>query len=221
MMRGHRTYTAKGAAENDAGFSLLETLIALAILSLVSLASYQSLAQLTGLSARAGAATERTVDGVLARAVFTDLVTDITPNWREESQGAYQGDFRGNVSGFSARSGRVPAIGAEGLAPFVMRATEAGLVVEAAGTTTTLRAAPARLLYLGTDAQWRESWPPDAPLSFGPADAIAATPGARDHLLTRPPSLPAAVRADFADGVVWLAALRTAPDLPPRAGDAL
>ena len=229
MTRGHHTLD-----NTDAGFSLLEMIIALAILSLVSLASYQSLAQLTGLSARAGAATERTVETVLTRAVFTDLVAGIVPGWRGESQAG----FIGGPTGFTAQSGRVPGQ-SEGLTAFALRTTDAGLILATTDTTTRLSASPATLAYLGTDGLWRDSWPPDTPIPFGPATLIADTPAARDHLLGAAPLMPAAIRVDFATGFgsrsdrrsgrrsgrepgrgdVWFGSLDNDPDLPATSAD--
>ena len=196
-----------------AGFTLLETLIALAVMSLVSLVAFQSLSQLGALSTRAGDAAERTVDRALDRAQFVSLLSGVTPAWPEDAANA----FRGNARAARGLSVGVPLSETPGLAAFALSIDGDGALVLAGddGPARTLAtpAPAARIAYLGTDRLWRESWPPDAPIPFGPADAPEGTVRP-DHILALPPAVPEAIRIEFTDGTAWIAPRATDAGLP-------
>ena len=66
-MNGPFVIDPKNAPMQDRGFSLLETLFALVIMSFASLALFQSTSAMLSLSDRAVSAAERTLDGALDR----------------------------------------------------------------------------------------------------------------------------------------------------------
>ena len=76
----------------DAGFTLLETLIALAIMSIVSLALFQSLGQMLAVSDRAVRLTNESFDHYADEAAFRDFIGDIIGTWVDADPHVLKGD---------------------------------------------------------------------------------------------------------------------------------
>jgi len=156
--------------DRDTGFTLLEMLVALAILSLTSLAMFQSIGTLLQVSEKAITASERTIDKTLDRITLISLISGIVPHWDDAPNTA----FRGSGTEMSGVSTLNPGFDAQGLTAFSLR-----LVAKPGSQTHTLVYSSheasldlasdiplsARFNYVGLDANPRNSWPPDAPIS--------------------------------------------------------
>lgn len=200
--------------KGQAGFTLLETLISLAILSVVSLALFQSTSALLHITDRAVFAGERTVEAGIARKTFRASIGGLTPAWREDVAGAFQGDAR-QLSGLSTD---VPTVAARGLQSFSLSLVPQNdgkivLTAMAGGQTWPLRefaADTAKFVYLGADRQWHERWPPRQIPSPGFFD---------DVLFMDMPKLPLAVRLHGKSSdksFDWVASVLGSRSLPYR-----
>jgi len=99
------------------GFTLLETLIALAILSIASLAMFQSIGTLLQVSDKAVSASERTVDKSLDRLALITLMSEIVPHWNDQADMAFTGTDV-EMSGVSTIN---LGVDSSGLTPFTLR----------------------------------------------------------------------------------------------------
>ena len=208
----------------EAGFSLLETLFALAIMSLASVALFQSTSSMLRLSERAVAAGERTVNGGLDRIALSNLVESITPAWPEAEDDVFSGtaqSFRGLTAG-------APRAGLARLTRFEMRLEDAGpnskvlmYYPQGEGVFESRKNAPngwmmkagfpkgATFHYRGVDQKDYPFWPPKEKPSRGYFD--------NDDMLLKTPPLPEAISLKSAQGaVLWTAAISRARALPPR-----
>ncbi|MGB3457571.1 MAG: prepilin-type N-terminal cleavage/methylation domain-containing protein [Litorimonas sp.] len=219
-----------GPAARDNGFTLLETLVALAILSVVSLVMFQSVITLTRVSERAGAVAAQSLDELVRRDVFTSVVAQLVPDWpdgREPGDGA----FTGTARGFQGLTGHDPgaaasADGSRGLSRVGVGEDSGGLVLRVEGQPALIlsgsrplpgaspvqaRAEAGRFRYLGTDGVWRADWPPESAVPFAPPGVLPFD----DHQLAQPQALPVAVAWVAPDGAVWFASPKGAGELPP------
>lgn len=204
-------------ANHQRGFSLLELIASLAIVSLVSAALFQSMAAWMRLSARAGAAADETLTSIAGQQMFDRAVGGMTFAWPEETNA----QFIGAADGFSGLS-RSPL---QGLFPqlsviqFSVRSPrpgeKGGIIYTSGAADWTLQEFDGRatLSYLGEDGVWRPSWPPASnpePGPFADADYYAI------------PKLPAAIRLSYLnDGAenVWIADISGKPRVPQRLQD--
>ncbi len=215
-------------AHNESGFSLLETLFALAIMSLASVALFQSTSSMLRLSERAVAAGERTVSGGLDRLALTHLIDGLVPSWPEEEDTV----FKGSPSALQGLStGGLTLVQEQavlftltletmngGNTALIYRAKDAQGGIE--GESLTKHAgvdgwvlmgalpAAARLSYMGVDHEWRDVWPPDTKPTRGYFD---------DALYTQDPVLPIAIRLSADDEfVIWSGTVSRSHALPGR-----
>jgi len=89
----------------EGGFSLLETLIALAILSLTSLILFQSTSSMLSVSEKAANASEKLVESTIARETYKNIIGGLTPGWPDQENTV----FRGDADGFSGLSTSFPS----------------------------------------------------------------------------------------------------------------
>lgn len=101
----------------EAGFSLLETLIALAIMSLASLALFQGSSSLLRTSDRATKVGESFVDRAVSRHQVMSLIAQLVPAWQE----SYEVEFVGTKDEFSGMSRGSFDIEGVGVKPFKIR----------------------------------------------------------------------------------------------------
>ena len=195
------------------GFSLVEMIAALAIVSIVSLALFQSTSQWLRLSARASDAAERSVADAIGLSRFQHVVRGLAIGWPEEGAA-----FAGDGGGFSGLT-RSPLDAAEpGLVAFAIRRARAATtgqsdVLYESGAAGWVIAegdgAELAFHYLASDGRWRPTWPP--------SEAPRPGPNQDTQLLDIPP-LPLAVRLvrSYPDGAraVWLAPV--GDDVAPR-----
>lgn len=169
--------TTQETYKSEAGFSLLETLIALAILSFASMALFQSTSMLLRLTNKSIEIGENVVDQAAARTQFDRIVQTVVPAWQENTEYV----FRGDKTSFRGLSSAIPMQGPSQLRPFLM-----DLRTDAQGQTTLwvssegeelllmkLGDQPATFSYLGADHQWYADWPLETPPSLGFFDDAA------------------------------------------------
>lgn len=210
----------------ESGFSLLETLVALAIMSIASLALFQSTSAMLSLSDRAVKTSERVLDAELSRRAVTGLLSALMPAWPEDQARQFSGSAT-TLQGLSTKglSWQSEALGS-GLAHFALSLKDSangGAVLEytdlsqrSSGASAQAQGwileaslpAGARFTYQGLDGQWYSQWPPANP---------PATPYFDDALFIQTPALPEAIRLQASNGAVLsLAAVRAQSTLPAR-----
>ena len=214
--------------DTQSGFSLLETLFALVIMSFASLALFQSTSAMLSLSDRAVSAAERTLDGALDRRALGSLLGHLVPHWPEAPDTAFTGSptqLRGvSSAGLSDAAGHMP---------FILRletqdiSAGSALSLQYQNINTELRrfgggddedaplwtlsqniAPDARFSYLGVDNQWYGHWPPQE---------TPVTPYFNDARFIDPPALPRAIKLDSAmSGTLFFIDLSAHADRPIR-----
>lgn len=211
-------------AATERGFSLLETLFALAIMSIASLALFQSTSAMLQLSDRAVKAGERTLNSGLDRQVLTALTEGILPAWPEAPTQA----FTGEPARFSGISTGAPQSGHAKPVWFSLEIEDRGqnghalifrsLAQNRAANTQTARddwtliaglPADIRFAYMGVDHEFYPEWPQEQDPTRGYFD---------DAVLMRPAAVPEAISLVDRDGqTLWTAAIRRSNRLPGRA----
>lgn len=218
----------KGSADNqsctqnkeqnkDMGFTLLETLIALAILSFISLALFQSTSSLLSVSDRAIQSGERTLDGALNRVAFARVIDGILPHWEDQ---AADTAFRGTdtkISGISTQNlnldkARLSSFSIE----IIKTGQERDLGKSSMIYSTDTLSWPmdidlpdtARFYYLGRDQKWYTQWP---------SDEMPKAAFEIDKTFSTPQIIPLAISVQAPDGeVFWMAKVDQNRHLPSR-----
>lgn len=212
----------------EAGFSLLETLFALAIMSLASLALFQSTSSMLGLSDRAVTAAERTVSSGLDRLALSNLIDGLVPPWPEEEDAAFKGTSTAlqglSTGGLTLIQEQavlftltLETVNGRGTA-LIYRAKDAQGSDEGESLTNhagvdgwiLMDALPedARFNYMGVDQEWRDIWPPETKPDRGYFD---------DERYTQDPVLPIAIRLSASgEFVIWASAVSRTHVLPDR-----
>lgn len=160
---------------NELGFSLLETLVALVILSTASLALFQGTVTMLRVSDSSLRIGDRVLEGAIERKSLEQLIDGLVPNWREDEKNA----FKGGDKEFSGISTQVLTSLDQTIAPFYLSLISD---LEAAGDANVMlvyregqqelilqRQLPVqtRFEYLGVDQKWYDIWPPETPPSRG------------------------------------------------------
>lgn len=195
----------------EAGFSLMETLIALVILSISAVLIFQSLISQSELTARVESTSLEAGRESVRRAGFTSVVEALVPSWPEDIETAFVATPV-LISGLTAQ----PLIRQDpGLAAFEFKLEEvpSQLVYTAGGEALALASFPERAVfsYLGPDGNWHPEWPPrDVRPDTGPFDDSAAFPVAPLPLAVR-------IQTETRTELDWVARLHwRAPHLPRR-----
>ncbi len=191
----------------------METLLALAIMSVASLALFQSTATLLRLSERTVNAALNVQDVAVMQKSFTALVRGMVAAWPKDDEDA----FVGTSSGFSGLT-RTPFHTLDiGLTRFSLSLDHdlvKSLLVYRSGDTEWIlqnfSISNEQFSYLGEDNVWRQSWPPEEtpePGDFGDAEYFD------------PPTFPLAIRlqarTEYGQAkIVWIAALGDRAELP-------
>lgn len=209
--------TTLSAPSRDAGFSLLETLFALAIMSLASVALFQSTSSMLRLSDRAVKAGERTINSALDRLAVKRLLGAIMPSWPNSDEVVFTGDGRK----LTALSGAPLSVAPTGPHPIFLTLSDNGN-----GTQSLLYSTPrdnpeaqdvwplmeglsasTRFEYMGVDQNWYRDWPPSTKPNrgfFSDAELLPAK------------ALPEAVRLRDQDVIIISAPISQTSVLPPR-----
>ncbi len=199
--------------ETERGFSLLETLFALAIMSIASLALFQSTSSMLSLSDRAVKAGERTVNKSLDRLAISRVIDGMMPHWPHQPGTAFEGQSRA-LRGLSS----APLSANMGGPELVMLRLQAGkngqetLIYSPENTQESweiMTGLPpgARFEYMGIDQEWYAIWPPEVTPERGYFD---------DGKLQRTPALPQAVRLRAQEFVIWTGRISQSTILPPN-----
>lgn len=195
------------------GFSLMETLLALAIMSMASLALFQSTASFLRLSERTIDSAFRAQDVAVLQKSFSQLVSGLIPAWSDEKKQI----FIGTSTRFSGLT-RLPYHTLNvGLTKFSLSLENDGvtsmLVYRSGSLEWVLQEFPtpnAQFYYLGADNVWRKDWPPK----------VTPEPGIYgDARFYKVPTFPLAIQlrawnAKTNAGVVWLAEINDRVTLP-------
>jgi len=200
------------------GFSLIEMIVALAIMSIVMSVLFQSVYGWVRLSDRINNASQNSVAGTVKIKQFQYGVSGLIATWPENEDEVFTGTsiyFRG-LSRFSL----------DGATPRLRKIEYRLEVIDEAITLlfqspenqwplasfpdVTINSNPAATFsYLGADGQWQEQWPPAENPVPGPFIDATQFPI---------PQLPLAIRMR-AGKEVWIASLPSTPQLPLRAKD--
>lgn len=199
------------------GFSLLELIASLAIISLVSAALFQSTGAWLRLSTRASAAADEALSSIAGQQMFDRLVGGLIYAWPEESALRFVGAHDG-FAGLSATplSGLTPQLLPVQVSALPANDGRRGRIVYNGGADAwTLRAfdGAATFSYLGADGEWRTTWPPAANPEPGPFD---------DAFHYDTPQLPLAIRVVMSGSggsETWVADINSDPPIPQRLRD--
>lgn len=199
----------------EAGFTLLETIVTLALISLISLILFQSVTTYWSNMQRVSAAFDRANSMALREAIFRNLVGEMVPGWPETPSQVFRADedsFSGLTNRpFDTRHPRLLPLAVSlergtGISRLIVRTGESAVVM-----IEGLEAA--RIDYRGMDGLWRSSWPPEANPGngfFNDGDFFAT------------PQLPESIRLEFVRGGKahsWIVTLENAKTLPFRVQD--
>jgi len=206
----------KTKAETDAerGFSLLETLFALAIMSIASLALFQSTSSMLSLSDRAVRAGERTVNKSLDRLAISGVIDSMIPHWPHQPETAFEGQARA-LRGLSSAPLSTGQSGGPELVTLALQTanngqdalTYSGANSDEVWEVMTGLPRGARFEYMGIDQEWYAIWPPENTPVRGYFD---------DGKLMRTPALPEAVRLRAQGRVIWTSRVSRSTILPPN-----
>lgn len=162
-------------ASPEAGFTLLETLVTLAILSISSVLIFQSLTGQYELTARIDAAATSATSDAVRRESFSSVVGSLVPSWPEDSQSPFVATPE-QLSGLTS----APLMDeAPGLVYFTLEISgdPSELAYISRGRRVVLETFDdmASFSYLGADNNWYPQWPPtDATPDAGRFDDSSA-----------------------------------------------
>jgi len=152
--------------DNERGFSLLEMLMALAIMSFASLILFQSVGTMLRLSEKAVAAADRTLEDIASRKSLSYLVDGIVAAWPESEAEM----FKGTADAFSGLTAASPVLLKPKIESFNLYTNKkqsggVNLIYTSGGQDMTLYESPttARVAftYMAHDLKWYETWPPE------------------------------------------------------------
>ncbi|WP_371396369.1 type II secretion system protein J [Fretibacter rubidus] len=211
----HRS--ARHIIDTQSGFSLLETLFALVIMSFASMALFQSTSAMLSLSDRAVGAAERSLDRALDRRALGGVLQSLVPHWPEQAGTAFTGSptrLRGVSSAALSETpglnGFVVALERDNARLGQMQLRYQNQTEGDAPLWTLMGGLPndARFSYLGLDNQWYQNWPPEQ---------TPVTPYFNDARFIEPPALPLAIKLDSgASGTLFMIDLSAHPQRPIR-----
>lgn len=177
--------------QKEAGFSLFEVLIALAIMSVISLALFQSTTQLLSVSEKSVNVTGKTIDVFVLNETFQSLVIGIVPAWDEDEDNIFKGNedqFSGLVAGSALlQQGGVKRFSAN-VSSLNNSQNKSFIDFEFDGApllSQTVEGMAYQFSYLGWDQKWYNFWPPEE---------IPSTGFEGDNLFLEMPQLPEAIR---------------------------
>lgn len=202
--------------KKQAGFSLIEMIVSLAIVSLVSAALFQSMSTWIELSSRASTAADQSVANIASQKMFDRAIGGFVFAWPDEENSK----FSGSPTAFSGLSQTT----LESVAPQL-----AAIQLSIDNTTTPQRLTyktdevewvlasfnddNAAFSYLGADGVWYPFWPPATNPEPSQFD---------DAAYFETPQFPLAVKLTFNNTTganVWIADISSNPQIPIRTQD--
>jgi len=194
----------------DSGFSLLETMVALAILSIASLALFQSTGSMLRMSDRTVKVGESIIDRALTRRHLEALVNQLVPSWEHGEEPAFMGDEE-QFSGISRMAFNADQVG---FSHFLIRLepdsnSQLTLSLQLDDDVSSLQfgvSNGARFNYLTPTNKWIAIWPPNIQEEkFGEKDFLA------QYNL----KLPEAIRLiDSNRDIIWVIPVPDAQNVP-------
>ena len=218
IVTSHQSTYRMSHRSRQRGFSLLELIASIAIVSLVSAALFQTTGQWLALSNRAAAAAEASLSDIANQKMFDRLVAGVTFAWPEEPDNQFSGG-PARFSGLTATTLHAPNPQLSAFSMSLVRNGQAMAVeYEADGVRWTIRdfgdGSTAAFSYLGADGAWRGTWPPQENPEPGPYD---------DARYFTTPQTPLAVRLSVVtasgDVETWIADIASTPFIPQRPQD--
>ena len=225
----YQTKNLTASRYRNAGFSILEVLIALAITSLASLALFQSMTAWFAISAKTTGAAQRALGDVVHDRQFRAVVGGLMPSWPEQADEVFIGKptfFSGlTTASLHRREQGLDVVSLELIRDPSDTSYALSYAAEDAGWP--LRkfygVESANFSYLGADGVWYNEWPPATNPEPGPFN---------DAQIYPTPPLPLAIRmqangtsfgstAGARNTVVMIAPIESEPVLPLRPQDFL
>ena len=203
---------------NSRGASLLELIVALAIISLASLALFQSMGAWMRISATTANAAETAITNALALERFQILVRGLSIAWPEEESSMFMGT-PSNFSGLTTSPLHFADPGLEKVTLSIASQNGTPALMYQAGrevwTLASTRPGTSLVFeYLGADGNWRANWPPKTlPLIFAQDDPS----------FFQIPQLPKAIKltAQGEAQTIWIAEIGNDALLPSRPQDVI
>lgn len=154
---------------SEAGFSLLEVLIATAIMSLTSLALFQSMSRMLYISDRAIDVSEQSLENAVSNLTIRQLVDGLVPSWSIKPEDSFLGR-RQSFSGVSANAVHSMKRENVGFTLSLRRDESEGhnLVYEGQNLSWILEKdleETAYFEYLDKKKVWHPQWPPAKPIT--------------------------------------------------------
>lgn len=196
--------------DNQFGFTLLELLITMVIVSVISLGLFQSLSSMLQVTERAVKSGERVFDSALLKKQRVELLASLVPSWPDKKD-----PFVGGAESFSGVSASLLSLSEDRFGGFEMYLTKRGgdisVNYRADGLEYVMQnnlPAGAKFIYLGQDSHWYDEWPNKKILSQVSDD---------NNLIFNPPDLPSAIGLDSGsdEGLLWVVAISRHKSLPP------
>lgn len=149
-------------ATSDAGFSLIEVMVGLAITAVISVLIFSSLLSQVRQADIVRSSTQSAFSDIASRRLVETVVSTTTPSWADETTGQFSGDGQ-KMSGMSAFSlfGKPARLQdyTLTLTPSADERVMLTLTTEDGEWQVDALPAGARFRYLGGDATWYDSWP--------------------------------------------------------------
>jgi len=207
--------------ELEEGFSLLETLIALAIMSLTSLVLMQSTSSMLSVSDKASRVSGDIVEQTIARKIYKQIVGGLIPSWSHNEEIK----FVGTANEFSGLSAHIPSEAEYTFGRITVSLqpkgdSVTGLTVispnSQAYELAKFEAGEVSFEYMSEDQIFYPFWPPETkPVSGSPAQILSAR--------YEPPDLPQLIRLKHNDRVdsektltLWVASVNGSIKKPHR-----
>lgn len=163
-------------ADGEAGFSLLEMLIALSIMSLTSLALFQSIGAMLNISDRAVDVSERKLDKMIVREAMEQLVDGLITDWEDRPEESFIGKPL-SFSGVSANAVHTDSNNNATFKVSLQRGNQEtqSLFYEAETGDWVIEtglSGGVYFEYLGRENTWHRKWPPDKKPTLETQDAL-------------------------------------------------